>query len=159
MASIEIRYEDDTLRQGVLRNVHVAAWFDAPTLEQMHEYGRCARGVYARYQGKSALLNLVVEGVPRFSSEVRQAAAEYTAEGLHQLGAAHVILVGGLLGASVRGFLGTMLLVGRPPNPAKVFGDLATAAQWQQKNLAAFERERWRAQEIIDVCNAVIIRD
>jgi hypothetical protein len=159
MASFEIRYEDDTLRQAVARNVHVAAWFDAPTLEQMHEYGRCARGVYRSYRGKSALLNLVVEGVPRFSSEVRKAAADYTAEGLHQLGAAHVILVGGLLGASVRGFLGTMLLVGRPPNPAKVFGDLPSAAAWQAKNLAPFEEEPWTAQEIVTICESLIARE
>lgn len=151
-------YEDETLRQGVSRNIHVAVWFDAPTIDQMHAYGRCARRVYARYRGQSAFFNLVVDGRPTFSNEVRKAAADYTGKGLHQIGAAHVVLVPGFLGVSTRAFFSTMLLLGRPPNPTKVFADIESAALWQAANLAVFPDEEWNPGDIVDVCRKLTLR-
>ena len=156
---LEIVHEDATMRQVYCRNVQIAAWYDAPSLEQMHTYGRCAKVLSKRYGGKSALMNVVVKGVPRFSSEVREAASEYTREGAHQIGAAHVILVGGLLGSSVRAFLSTVMLLGRPPNPTKVFGDLDGAARWMAKSLCARSPEAWDAEELAAVCRQAIHRE
>lgn len=155
---VQIVYEDGTLRQAYCRNVHIAAWYDAPSLEQMHAYGACAKALSQRFGGKTALLNVVVTGVPRFSSEVRDAAAEYTREGAHSVGAAHIILVGGLLGSSVRAFLSTAMLLGRPPNPTKVFGSIETAAFWMARNLTDRSPERWDPNELAEVCRAVVER-
>ncbi|MCZ7678143.1 MAG: hypothetical protein M5U28_04950 [Sandaracinaceae bacterium] len=153
-----IIHEDGTLRQAYCRNVHVVAWYDAPSLEQMHAYGAAAKALSARWEGKSALMNIVVTGVPRFSSEVREAAAEYTREGAHTVGAAHIILVGGLLGSSVRAFLSTAMLLGRPPNPTKVFGSIDEAALWMGRNLAERSAEAWDPSELAEVCRAVVER-
>lgn len=157
-SSTQIVHEDGTLRQAYCRNVHVAAWYDAPTVEQMHAYGACAKALSTRWQGKSALLNVVVTGVPRFSSEVREAAAEYTREGAHTVGAAHIILVGGLLGSSVRAFLSTAMLLGRPPNPTKVFANIEQAAFWMGRNLAERSPERWDPSDLAEMCRTVVER-
>jgi hypothetical protein len=156
MSSLEIVYEDQTLKQAYARNVHVAAWFDAPTVAQMHAYGRCARALSQRYGGQSCLVNLVVGGVPRFSAEVREVASQYTREGAHGVGAAHVILAPGLVGTSVRAFLSTVILLGRPPNPTKVFGDIDGAAEWMARNLAMRSSEIWEAKDVADACRRVI---
>ena len=153
-----VMYEDGSLRQGVARNIHVAAWFDAPNLEQMRAYGRCARRVHARYRGQSAFFNLVVDGRPTFANDVRKAAADYTREGLHEIGAAHVVLVPGFLGVSTRAFFSTMLLLGRPSNPTKVFADIESAARWQAANLAAFPDEEWALGDIAEVCRKMTLR-
>lgn len=158
MGGIEIVYEDATLRQGYSRNLHVVAWYDAPSLSQMHAYGACARALAGRAGCPSGLMNVVVEGMPRFSPEVREATAEYTREGAHEVGAAHVILVGGLLGSSVRAFLSTAMLLGRPPNPTKVFGDVDGAARWMAGNFAARSSEPWEVADLAAVCSAVIER-
>jgi hypothetical protein len=156
MGRTEIVYHDATLRQAYHRNLHVCAWYDAPNLEQMHAYGGAAKSLSMRYEGKSALMNVVVTGVPRFSGEVREAAAEYTREGAHSAGAAHVILVGGLLGSSVRAFLSTIVLIGRPPNPTKVFGDLGQAGTWMAGNLNQRSSERWHPDDVVAVCRELI---
>lgn len=157
-SAAEVVHDDGTLRQAYCRNVHVVAWYDAPSLEQMHTYGAAAKALSARWERRSALMNIVVTGVPRFSSEVREAAAEYTREGAHGVGAAHIILVGGLLGSSVRAFLSTAMLLGRPPNPTKVFGGIDEAALWMGRNLAERSPEAWDPSELAEVCRAVVER-
>jgi hypothetical protein len=159
MARLELVHEETTMRQWYCRNVQISAWFDAPTLDQMHAYGRAARSLSMRFGGRSALMNVIVGGVPRFTSEVRQAAADYTKEGAHQIGAAHIILVDGLLGSSVRAFLSTMMLLGRPPNPTRVFGDIASASEWMAQHLTEKSPEAWMADELATVCRAAITRD
>ena len=156
--TFEIVYEDATLRQAYARNVHLVAWYDAPTLEQMHAYGRAAQTLSARYRGRSALINAIVEGFPRFTPEVRQAAAEYSRKGAHGVGTAHVILVGGLLGSSVRAFLSTANLIGRPKNPTKVFGDLATASAFVAALLSADGTERWEREPLNSLAERVVQR-
>jgi hypothetical protein len=159
MRRLDVVHEDATMRQAYCGNVQIAVWYDAPTLEQMLTYGRCAQGLYTRWHGMSALVNVVVAGTPRFSSDVREVAIEYTREGAHKVGAAHVILIGGLLGSSARAFLSTMILVGRPPNPTRVFGNLDDAARWLAKNLNELSPERWDAAELASVCRAAVERD
>ncbi|MFK7987356.1 MAG: hypothetical protein AB8I08_15130 [Sandaracinaceae bacterium] len=145
---LEVVYEDDTLRQGFSRNVHFVTWHDAPTADQMRAYGRTARDVHGRHSDGSGLFNIVVTGTPRFSNEVRELAMTYTREGLHSVGTAHVILVRGLLGSSARAFLGTTVLLGRPPNPTKVFADIESAAMWMAKNLAERGSQTWSSEEL-----------
>ena len=155
---VEILYEDETNRHAVEKNVHLVVWFDAPNVEQMFEYGRCADAVAKRNPSGSALLNLVVDGMPRFSGEVREAAKKHTQKGLHTVGAAHVILVPGLLGSAVRGFLGTTVLLGRPKNPTKVFGDLDAATCWMLGRLHDAGGPRWSADDLLATCQRALQR-
>ncbi len=159
MARGDVVYEDATMRQVFCRNMQIVAWFDAPTLEQMHNYGRHSKILSERFHGGSCLMNIVVGGTPSFSPEVLQAAAKYTREGAHEVGAAHVMLVSGLLGSSVRAFLSTIMLLGRPPNRTKVFGDLPSAASWMHKNLAELSSQSWRLDEIVEACRFATERD
>lgn len=145
---LEVVYEDETLRQGFSRNVHFVTWHDAPTADQMRAYGNTARSVHNQHPDGSGLINMVVTGTPRFSNEVRELAMTYTREGLHSAGTAHVILVRGLLGSSVRAFLGTTVLLGRPPNPTKVFADIDSASRWMVTNLEARGSESWSAETL-----------
>lgn len=158
MPSLEWVYQDATNRQAFCRNVHFCAWFDAPTGEQMDEYGQCSRLIKARYPAGTALVNLVASGSPRFSSEVRQKARDLTREGIHNAGTAHVVLVGGLLASAVRGFFGTMILLGRPPNPTKVFGDVDSAARWLSGSLNQIGTEQWDADELAALCRLAVER-
>lgn len=159
MSRLTIVHEDASMRQAVYRNVQIVAWYDAPSLEQMHAWDRCAQSVAGRWHGQSALINIIVDGVPRFSSEVREAVSEYTREGVHKAGAAHVILVSGLLGSSVRAFLSTVMLLGRPPNPTKVFGTLEDAARWMAKNLNERSTQTWDEDELVRACREAIERE
>lgn len=158
MLHTRVVYEDDIMRQAVVRNIHIVAWFNAPTVDHMHAYGRCARRVYARYRGQSAFFNLAVDGRPTFSDDVRKASVDYVNEGAHQLGAAHVILIPGFVGVTTRAFLGTVILLARPPNPTKVFDDIETAAAWQATNLASFPGEKWNPRDIVDACQKLTLR-
>jgi hypothetical protein len=158
MPALEWVHEDATNRQAFCRNVHFCVWYDAPTGAQMDTYGQRSKELEARHPGGTALMNLVVSGSPRFSSEVRDKARELTREGIHDAGAAHVILVGGLLASAVRGFFGTMILLGRPPNPTKVFGDVESAAAWLADGLSRVGEERWDAEELAALCRRAIAR-
>ena len=158
MADWHLVYEDETLREGYAKNVHLVAWFDAPTADHMRQYGVGAQALHARYPQGSGLMNLIVSGTPSFSNEVRELARQYTAEGLHDAGAAHVILVGGLLGSAVRGFLGTMLLLGRPPNPTRVFAGVEPAAAWLVGGLERTGTQRWDADELAAITTRFVAR-
>ncbi len=156
---MEIVYEDATSRQVYVRNMHLAIWYDAPTVEQMYEWGRRAEAIRKRNPEGTGLMNLVVSGTPRFSSEVRQAVKDHTERGVHNVGAAHVILVRGLLASAVRGFLGTAMLLGRPKNPTKVFADVAPAAEWMAGCAEATGAERWASDELNAACLGAIERE
>lgn len=155
---LEWVYEDATQRQAYCRNVHFCVWYDAPEVEQMREYGRRSEAIRARHPEGTGLMNLVVSGVPRFSSEVRDVARELTREGIHRAGTAHVILVGGLLASAVRGFFGTMILLGRPPNPTRVFGDVDEASRWLADSMNAHAAERWEPDTLAALAHQAIAR-
>ena len=55
---------------------------------------------------------------------------------LPQLAAAHVILPQGLPGVATRAFLSTATLLARPPAPARISGDVESAARWLEIALA-----------------------
>lgn len=156
MGPLEIVYEDETSRQGYSRNLHVVVWYDAPTAEQMHEFGRRAEAIRERNPDGTGLMNLVVSGTPRFGADVREAAREHTERGIHNIGAAHVILVEGLLASAVRGFLGTIVLLGRPKNPTKVFATIDDAARWMTGNCAKIGGQTWGADELAALCGHAI---
>ncbi len=155
---LDIVYEDETSRQVYGRNLHFAVWYDAPVVEQMHEWGRRAAAIRKANPEGTGLMNLVVSGTPAFSAEVREAVKEYTEHGVHNVGAAHIILVRGLLASAVRGFLSTAMLLGRPKNPTKVFAEVQPACQWMVRNTATTGGQEWTADDILDCCQRAIER-
>lgn len=125
------------------RNVQVAVWRDAPSLERMHAVWEATQALHDRYPERTGFLNLIAHGRPSFSPEVRQETAAQSKRGLHRRGVAHVILVPGLLGASVRAFLSTAILLGRPVNPTRVFSSVEEASAWLSAQLVGTVEPPW----------------
>jgi len=149
VGSFSVDYEDDTMRVGNVDNLTIAAWFDAPTLIQVRAVDRSVRRIRREVEGGVGFINVMVEGIPRFSAEVREEGARQTAilDG-RDLVAAHVVLIGGLTGTAVRMFMSTVMLLGRPGYPTKVFGDGPLAAKWLAMHLAQNERYPWTPEQI-----------
>lgn len=142
MSDLAVLYEDPTLRVAGHEHLFLAVWTDAPTGEQMRELGRQSRAFQAERGPQTAMWDAIIGGKPAFSSEVREAAAELTADHeLFPIGTAHVITLEGLRGSATRAFLTTATLLGRPKHPTRVFGDAATAAEWLSEALG-WERNR-----------------
>ena len=149
MAELETVHTDSTLRIVISRNVQANVWSNAPTVEQMRLFGRVGVAQMRPHPRGTGLLNLIVGGTPSFSEAVRAETVKLVKQpGIFSLGAAHLVLVGGFTGTAVRAFLSTVLLLGRPPCPNKVFGDPETAAAWLAPLLAQ-GAERWSQAELI----------
>lgn len=156
MDGLEIRYDDPTLRVAVIHNLTVAQWRDAPTLGQMRALDRIDVAKRRLVTGGVAFLNVIVEGVPRFTDEVREEAARQTAgRSGRDLAAAHLVLIGGLTGAAVRAFLSTVFLLGRPKFPTKVFSDVAECARWLAPLISEAGGRQWTSDQIVELVRAV----
>lgn len=145
-------YEDATLRLWSHRELLVAAWFDAPTIEQMREVGRVGRALGNAHPRGSALANVIVSGVPRFSDEVRDEGIRIARDRTFRRDSCHLILVGGLGGAAVRAFMSMVLLVGtkalgKGAARTRVFGEIGAAASWTAELLGG----EWTARELFDL--------
>jgi len=139
--------EHGTLRLVSERNLVIAAWRDAPTLPQLHAVERAGRGAGPRH-GKAALVNLILSGTPNFSPEVLAEVARMNGvNDLYTLGAAHVIVVPGLIGIAVRAFLSTTMLLQKPHAPTRIFGEVAPAIPWLVGLLQGAD-ERWTAAQV-----------
>lgn len=142
MSELAPLYEDPTLRIVGHEELFLAVWTDAPSAEQMLELGRQSRAFQSERGPRTAMWDAIIAGRPAFSSEVREAAAELTAdEDLFPVGTAHVITLDGLRGSATRAFLTTATLLGRPKHPTRVFGDPETAATWLSAQLG-WEQQR-----------------
>lgn len=148
MAELETVHTDSTLRIVLARNVQVNVWSNAPTLEQMHVFGRTGVAHARQHPRGTSLINLVVRGTPSFSEPVRAEAVKLVKHaGIFTLGAAHIILLDGLASTAVRAFMNTVILLGRPIRPNKVFGEPETAIAWLVPLLAQ-GAERWSPTEL-----------
>ncbi|MEO5729875.1 MAG: hypothetical protein ABI134_03690 [Byssovorax sp.] len=131
MAELETVHTDSTLRIVNSRNVQVNVWSNAPTVEQMRAHGRAGTAHARRHPRGTGLLNIVVGGTPSFSEPVRVETVKIMKQAeLFSLGSAQIILAGGLTGTAVRAFMSTVILLGRPLRPTKVFSDSETAVAW-----------------------------
>ncbi len=105
----------------------------------------------AHQPGKTALLDLIVSGTPRFDDDARKGITKLIADGaLNPVGGAHVMLIPGVAGSAVRAFMSTALLLARPAAPHKAFGELPAAAAWLAPKLASATGEAWTAAEIVE---------
>jgi hypothetical protein len=124
-------HRDPTFAIAQLGPVMFAAWHEAPTGAQMRVLEACSRSMTDRHPTGTAFIDMIVRGRPTFSSEVRDAVVALTRDPtLFPLGTAHVVLLGGFAGATIRAFLGTALLVAKAASPVRVFGDLAGVPAW-----------------------------
>ena len=155
MAALETVHADTTFRIFRSRNIQLNVWKDAPRSEHMREFRRIGAVHNRRHPQGSGLINMILSGTPSFSSEVRDETVKLMKEtSMFRLGTAHVVLVGGLSGTSVRAFLSTVMLLGRPPLPNKVFGDMNSAAGWLAPRLAE-SAEVWSPAALVALMQEV----
>ena len=131
-----LRYRDATLRVAILPRLCVVRWFDSP---QLHHFPEIVAAMKAAGEGGGAGLFNVVDGggkLPSFGGGVREAASEFARELTPlSVGAAHIILVGGLTGTAVRMFLSTLTLLSRSKAPTTIHTSVADGAAWMAKHL------------------------
>ncbi len=131
MAELETVHADSTLRIVTSRNVQVNVWSNAPTVEQMRAHGRAGTAHARRHLRGTGLLNIVVGGTPSFSEPGRVETVKIMKQAdLFSLGSAQIILAGGLAGTAVRAFMSTVILLGQPVRPTRVFSESETAVAW-----------------------------
>lgn len=135
------------------KNLVIVRWSTSPSAAQFKMLREASEAVASEYGG-SGLLNVVVQGVPRFDEDMRTEAARISkSEGQRGLGVAHVVLLPGLAGTTVRAFLSTIALVARPKAPTSTFDALDPAARWLAERLAA--RVPWTGRDILRAWNSL----
>ncbi len=105
--------------------VAFVTWYEAPQMAQLVVLRGFTHELRARYPDGYVFLSVIFRGVPTFTNEVRNEAAAITRESqAWAFATAHVVLITGFVGAAVRSFLNTMMLLSRPKQPIKVLSDL-----------------------------------
>lgn len=157
---LEAEHDDPAFRMRSHRQLLMLAWFGSPTARHVGLIDKASRAMVRAYQpGKTALLNLIVSGAPKFDDEVRKGITKLIADGaLNAVGGAHVMLIPGVAGSAVRAFMSTALLLARPAAPNKSFGEVRAAAEWLAPKLAAATGEAWTATEIIEASTKAMAR-
>ena len=153
--AVELHHDDETLRVLVRDHLCVARWLDTPTARH---FGVITAAMRAASVGgeRAGLLNVIdAPGkMPRFTDELRHAGAAMS-RAIDPLTAAtaHVVLLDGLVGTSVRMFLSTLALLSRVPGVVSTCGQVDEGARW----LAAHPRvaRRWTATGILSAYQLV----
>jgi hypothetical protein len=155
VALVEVHLAEPTCRIATAKNLVVYSWLDAATLAQVRASGRICRAMVRKHPGGTGSLHLIAAGMPRYDEEVRAEAARIRGDPrFSSLGVAEVVMVTGLVGVAVRGFVSTVNLLGRAVRPHKVFGDVASAAEWLAPRLSA-GGEAWTAAEVVAIAAEV----
>ncbi len=147
MVALEALHDDGVLRIVASRNLMVNVWFSAPTVAQVRAFGRVGVALTRKHPRGAGLINVMLRGKASFSEDVREELVKLMKTGIFRLGTAHIVLADGFTGTAVRAFMSTVILLGRPSVPNKVFGDLNAAAAWYAPLLAG-GAEAWSAAEI-----------
>jgi len=149
MGITDIVHDDHVLRLGLCRNVVIPAWFNPPTVAHVRAMGRAIDNLARRHGPDFGMFDVIVEGTPKFSDDVRHELGKLVADPKSQgHGAAHVLVLPGFAGVAVRAFLSTIFLVSRGASPNKVFAELRAGAAWLAPRLST-GREAWTTDEIL----------
>ncbi len=153
--AIVLHHDDEILRVHVHHNLCVARWQDTPTARHFGVITAAMRSATAG--GERAVLLNVVDApgkIPRFTDELRQSGAAMS-RAIDPLTAAtaHVVLLDGFVGASVRMFLSTLGLLSRTPGVQSIFGQVDDGARWLATHTPG--PRRWTPDEILSAYRQV----
>ncbi len=149
MASVTVVERGAVVRMGYSRNLLVAEWFGMMDIAHVRAMHREMKGIAGRYPRQLGMFNVIAAGKPNFPEDVRGALTQLLADkDLHGCGAAHVILLDGMAGVAVRAFISTVVLLGRPPTPQRIFAGPSAAAAWFAPQLSA-GGQAWTAEDIL----------
>ena len=157
MTGIETLFASPQVEIVASRNLALAVWRDAPTLDVLREVTRAGRTLAKRQPTGSGLANLFVSGTPRFSEDVRSEAVKLARDAtIFPLGIARVFLISGLAAVAVRAFLNTATLVAGPsPRPVHAFTKLEDAAEWLAPKLEVGGHS-WTSAEIVTFASSYL---
>jgi hypothetical protein len=154
----EIVHEAARVRIGTSRNLFVAAWYDAPEVEDLRAGLRAGVALAGKRRGDAVHLHVALSGTPRFGDDVRAELVRSLRDPRVQAQAtAFSVELAGLAGAATRAFLSTALLLSRTDTPHKVFGDRRAAAAWMVPALTK-GGEAWSADDVLEVAAEVVKR-
>lgn len=123
--------ERDDVAVAAVNNVVVVVWKKTPTAESAGLIGPLYKRVSDRSKDGIGLLVVIAEGVSVPNDKVRKLATEAMNEVRHSLRAsAAVITTTGLLGATTRAVLSTMLLLAPSEGESRVFAGTDEAIEW-----------------------------
>ena len=130
--------DDSILRLTSVGHVAIAAWNDAPpTVEYIDRLAAFLRALRKAHPRGVGFINLIIDGRPTFSDGVRKATGKLMRDEPIELGSAQVVLLRGFKGIAVRMFLNSVILLGRPQFPHKIFANLEEALDWIDPLVAA----------------------
>lgn len=130
-------FRDERVVLFAAEEVFIARWVEAPTMVQMEAMRRVSRPHEASVSGGCGLFNIVVSGQANFTPEFRAHAAKVSADpDRFRRFRAHVILLEGLRGLTVKLFVNTFALLTRPPVATAAFREAGSAAHWALPLLA-----------------------
>jgi hypothetical protein len=132
-------FGDDKLRIAQHEDLLVLRWMDSPEVTHFDAALRIARRASAP-RGRLAFFNVAdAPGKKPHLSAEELAAGKRMSEGFKNVtkAVAHVILMEGFAGASVRMIIATLILVRRSGSPNRVFGSLSEGQRWLTPHVAS----------------------
>ena len=140
-----VAHDDGVLRLVCAANLLVAAWTEAPTVEQLRLVRERGHELERAHPRASAYLNGIVRGGNRFPAEVREEMeASARDRGMFTRGVAHLVLLPGWQGPAARAVVRGAIAIARAPAPNRVFATPEDAAAWLAERLGA----PWCAEDV-----------
>jgi len=128
---IEIAFRNDIVIIATQDNALAAVWLGSPGVELLKQVQRIGIALAGKYPQGILFVNVMLRGKARFSAEARAEAAQQTTENaIRATACSHIIAATGLVAATVRAFMSTVLMLSRPTRPTKVFTNIQEAAPW-----------------------------
>lgn len=158
MSEVDVLYFDETYVLATAGRLMVTCYWDAPNVEQILKITEFGVPWDEANANQTAFAQFIVDGTPRFSNEVRDAAAGIAKSRIFRLGTANIVEVGGLRGAATRAFLSTVTLLSgsKYRSRNKVFGDPEPAATWLAETLEAAEPGAWPTERVLAIREAAL---
>lgn len=151
VSEVELLYHDDTYVLATAGRLMVTCYWDAPKVEHILKITELGLAWDRANENRTAFAQFIVDGTPRFASEVRDAATNIAKSKMFRLGTANVVEVGGLRGSATRAFLSTVSLLSRSSYPYKVYANPEDAADWLVGLLETQDPGVWSVPRILAI--------
>jgi len=147
-------FEDSVATIGVAANLVIVTWHAASEdVRRIQRLSDCLEATSSRYVQGVGLLNVFVDGTPKFGDEVRAASLELGRKSQrYAIAGAHVIMLPGLRGTATRAFMSTLFLVGGLNRIAGIFRTTQEAFPWLLDRMSQSPEVKWSHADLSHVC-------
>lgn len=131
MGQLVIHSAGDEHCVATWRNVLLTTWRGAVPVAPLAATRAISFGLAEKYAEGVAVYNIIERGIPMPDSETRKLAADIIHDtGDHLRCTSTCVIADGIWAGMARAALAGITLLARHTHPQKVFGDLASAAEW-----------------------------